>query len=67
MEVETIKETNPELAEYNLDDYDEEKPVGQGVYYADQLGPTRLVLLEGVFKCLTCCIVTLLDHRGNNL
>ncbi|KAG0367274.1 WD40-repeat-containing domain protein [Gamsiella multidivaricata] len=29
MEVETIKETNPELSEYNLDDYDEEKPEGQ--------------------------------------
>jgi hypothetical protein len=30
MTVETITEMNPELAEYNLDDYDEEKPVAQG-------------------------------------
>ncbi len=30
MAVETISEANPELAEYNLDDYDEEQPQGQG-------------------------------------
>ncbi|KAG0205776.1 hypothetical protein BGX28_002699 [Mortierella sp. GBA30] len=29
MAVETISEANPELAEYNLDDYDEDKPEGQ--------------------------------------
>ncbi|KAF9421507.1 hypothetical protein BGZ76_003964 [Entomortierella beljakovae] len=29
MDVVTIKESNPELAEYNLDDYDEEQPEGQ--------------------------------------
>lgn len=31
MAVETITEMNPELAEYNLDDYDEEKPEAQGM------------------------------------
>jgi len=30
MQVETISEANPELSEYNLDDYDEETPVAQG-------------------------------------
>ncbi|KAF8939389.1 hypothetical protein BGZ52_000245, partial [Haplosporangium bisporale] len=29
MQVETISEANPELSEYNLDDYDEETPVAQ--------------------------------------
>lgn len=32
MDVVTIKESDPELAEYNLDDYDDEKPKGQGAH-----------------------------------
>jgi hypothetical protein len=33
MAVETITEANPELSEYNLDDYDEDKPQAQGIVH----------------------------------
>lgn len=59
MAVETISEANPELSEYNLDDYDEDKPQAQGtyIYFVTLSCSNYTPLLKGF---LTFCLLLLL-------